>query len=226
MLLKRVFFRSHLVLLQLNLLQLVPLCLVRALVSLLLLSDHLLHLDPLIHKLINVCIDAVQLALYVIRLALIVTNLGGVVLKGGAEEELSIADAAAATHATLLLEFTQRQICHRLDACELVGENSKLVSALFTRLVPTKLTTVLMSALQLLVAHIAENKVIARCSDRFSWILLAKDRIYQLKADLLGPYMNLVRIAHQITLYLTLLHAGSATHHFNCASTCALAGQH
>ena len=48
-----------------------------------------------------------------------------------------------------------------------------------------------------------------------------------MKADLLAPYMNLVRIAHQITLYLTLLHATmSATIYLNCASAGTWASQH
>ena len=75
------------------------------------------------------------------------TNLGGIVLKRGPKKELSITDAAASTHSTLLLNFTQREIFHGLDTCELVGENSKFVGALFARLVPTKLTSVFMSFL-------------------------------------------------------------------------------
>ena len=117
-------------------------------------------------------------------------------LERRSEEEFSIADAAAAPHATLPLDVAQRQVTQSLDGSELIGEDAKLVRALLTSFISAEVTAVLVDPLKLLVTHGAEQNVLIGGFNRLRWQFERENRINQLVADLLVADIDLVGVAH------------------------------
>lgn len=160
-LLKMVLFLPHFVLLALDLLQFNLLRVVSILVSLLLFAYHLVHLDLLVFQVFYLCLGPVQVHLDFAGLLMIVIDLRRMVLERSSEEELSVTDATAPAHPTLLLNVTERQVFHGLNALLLIGEDPKLVGALLACLFAAEIASVLVCSPQLLVADNAEEQLSA-----------------------------------------------------------------
>ena len=92
---------------------------------------------------------------------MIVIDLRRMVLERSSKEELSVTDATAPAHPTLLLNVTERQVFHSLNTLLLIGEDPKLVGALLTGLFAAEVASVLVCSPQLLVTDVAKEQLSA-----------------------------------------------------------------
>ena len=119
-----------------------------------------MYLDLLVLNILDLGFDCAEFHLNFFDFLPVVIYFRRMVLQGVSEEEFPVAYAAAPAHPTLLLNVTERQVLHGLNAEVLIGEDSKLIGALLASFQPTEFTSVLMRSLQLLVADITEDHIV------------------------------------------------------------------